>query len=666
MTKLNCSPVLIILFFFSFSFQTSAQTHDIKWGDVPPEHLRMITFEADTAAEAVVLYDYGKLTFDFRSSDPKTVLERHTRIKILKRSGFSYGDISIPYYSKDRHEQVNKVKAIIHNPDGSSQKLGKKDFFEEDIDGKWSKIKFTFPDLQEGSVIEYTYREESKGIFSLPEWYFQHEIPVVWSEYDLFIPKWYTYVTLKQGQFAVSTQTWQQGTYTVSYNDGVNRTNTSNINLEVNHITYAASNLPALREEAYITTMDDYRTRVRFQISGTNYEVYKPIMGDWKTTARKLMEDGSFGEQLNNERYFKDALKDLEPLLSGIQDPAEKVQVIYDFVNQKMEWNGDYGCFVREKLKDCYAQQSGHSGELNLLLLALLKANGIDAHPLMVSTRTNGRMTELYPILEQFNHTMAYVQLGGEWSILDAGNESRPMGIPRINALNGQAWVVNPSDPQWVAIDAEEGSSIYLGEFDLDEEGLLIGELKELHKGYNAVNNREEMDQHNCEKTVKEGYAKAFPDSEISKVTVEDAYEVNKPLSYATQLTIPDMAQSTGEFIYFSPILVKAFKENPFKIKKRTYPVDMPHPIKERYILKLRLPEDYAIEELPEPMRIKMAGGTSTFSYEVKELGGFLQIISSVSFKKSRYEPEEYAALQNFIDLIIEKQEEQIVLKLQE
>jgi len=86
---------LIILFSI---FTLSAQKAPIKWGKVNAADLEMTTYEADPEADAVILTDYADLRFDLSTGELFYMLERHVRIKILKKSAFYQGDISLPYY----------------------------------------------------------------------------------------------------------------------------------------------------------------------------------------------------------------------------------------------------------------------------------------------------------------------------------------------------------------------------------------------------------------------------------------------------------------------------------------------------------------------------------------------------------------------------------------
>jgi len=51
------------------------------------------------------------------------------------------------------------------------------------VNEAYSQKKFAFPNVREGSIIEYKYTMVSPYIFQLDDWKFQYEIPVKWSEF---------------------------------------------------------------------------------------------------------------------------------------------------------------------------------------------------------------------------------------------------------------------------------------------------------------------------------------------------------------------------------------------------------------------------------------------------------------------------------------------------
>ncbi|MEL7121624.1 MAG: transglutaminase, partial [Bacteroidota bacterium] len=86
------SKLLIPLLFLFSVVVLSAQESNIKFGKVSKEELAMTIYPKDSSASAVILHDKGDLNFDFAGNDHGIILEKHRRIKILKKAGFDYGD----------------------------------------------------------------------------------------------------------------------------------------------------------------------------------------------------------------------------------------------------------------------------------------------------------------------------------------------------------------------------------------------------------------------------------------------------------------------------------------------------------------------------------------------------------------------------------------------
>jgi hypothetical protein len=156
-----------------------AQEPDLRWGRVSDEDLRMTAFPDDTSAAALVLFDVADLKFNLSTGDLDYDFTNHRRVKILKRTGFDYADIAIPTYGDER---IVSLKAQLILPNGEKSNVERGDFFEETYDNGSVKVKkFTFPNVQEGAIIEYQYTIKSPYFFQLRSWSFQEDIPVRWS-----------------------------------------------------------------------------------------------------------------------------------------------------------------------------------------------------------------------------------------------------------------------------------------------------------------------------------------------------------------------------------------------------------------------------------------------------------------------------------------------------
>lgn len=656
-------PWTFTLLFVCAAGAVFAQKPPIKWGDIPREDLEMTVYEADSSADAVVLADFGEVVFDFATNDGGYKFTRHRRIKILKRPAFDRADVALPFYSYKNSEGFGKIRAQIFSPDGRKETLRNRDIFEEEVSEYWSQMKFSLPNVQEGSVIEYEYELKAEGLFELPEWYFQEDIPVRWSEYRVHIPQWFHYVTLRQGRQPdiVESNTSQEQIF---FRASGARGSSGTVSAQVTHHRFVMKDVPAMKEEAYITTMDDYLARIRFQLSGTQFEVFKPVLTSWEEVASELMDHASFGAQITKTRYHKDLLEAAQTAMAGAKTDEEKLQAAYAFLTNEMEWDGSTSMYVKDDLETCFEQHKANSGELNLMLIALLRAHGVDARPMLISTRGNGKTVQTYPILDQFNHVLAAVRLDDQIVPADLGSRFRPAGLPRVSSLNSQGWIVDPDNPQWAPINAPESKSVVMADFQLDASGLLTGTMKQYHAGYGAVAAREAFREHpdgaHLQKSLRAFHAEAVVDSFHTK----NLEATGEPLITDVFCRIPGSVQNAGDYLYLSPVILPSLTENPFKVEKRLFPVDIPYPFNEQYIMKLQLPEGYHLEEIPEPVQVTLEGDGAHFNFFIKQSGEReLQVVSRFVVRQLHYEPEAYRGIRELFDRFVEKQREQIVLR---
>ena len=647
-----------------FSFAAFPQSAPMKFGKVPEEDLKMTVYDLDTTAAAVILGDYGNLNFFFATDDVSYRFERHTRIKILKRSGFDKGDINIPYYSKNRFENIKAIKVKVFAPDGTVTEINRGEIFDEEVNEYWSRKRFTCPNLQIGSVIDYEYDTECKSIFQLPTWYFQSDIPVRWSEMRMEIPEWYDYIMVNQGRpLDIFEKDKGKKNYYVSAAFG----GSGKMDVKTNLTRMATKDVPALKEESYITNMEDYYARMRFQLSSVTYSdgVYRQVMSTWEKLAQELKVDDNFGEQLSKKRNYDDVMEAAASSVPKDGTVDEKVGAIYNFLLSNIEVNSSGSIFTAGKLNDCFEKKSARAGEMNLLMIALLREYGVEAHPLLISTRSNGKPMPIYPLVNQFDHVMALVSTGDQYIVVDASNPFRPPGYPAYNSLNGQGFALIEGSPQWIDIPTPSGGDTYLLNFTLSPEGHAEGQFTMSCDGYSAISERQSLHSNPSGDYLQKRLAKKFPDATLDSVSFENQNELSQPFKARAQIKIPSVAMSSGDFIYLTPSILSNFDETPFKLETRLYPVDIPHPFKEQIIVNITLPEGFAVEDLPEPVRMSLPDNAGLFQYQLTQNFNKVQLVSKLQINNLHYEPEEYIGLRNFFSLVEEKIGEQVVLKRQ-
>ena len=120
----------------------------------------------------------------------------------------------------------------------------------------------------------------------------------------------------------------------------------------------------------------------------------------------------------------------------------------------------------------------------------------------------------------------------------------------------------------------------------------------------------------------------------------------------------------TGNFLYIKPLFGESKKENPFNNTSRTCPVEMPYTIDETFIATIYVPENYAVESLPKPVKVKLnEDEESYFEYAIEKQENIISLRSVIKLDRAYYMPAEYELLSKFYKMIVEKHNEGIVLK---
>jgi hypothetical protein len=300
-----------------------------------------------------------------------------------------------------------------------------------------------------------------------------------------------------------------------------------------------------------------------------------------------------------------------------------------------------------------------------MLLLALLRQAGIASQPLLMPLRNRGAPLEIYPLLMQFDHLMILATLDGKQIILDPGSVYRPMGLPRINALNHRAFVANPKNPHWIDVTVPRASKIVMADMVIDEEGMAEVDIKSRLSSYFGFTGRQQLNEmmEDNELPLAEEIIKAYPESELVSHEIPESKEVSGPLTLEMKLKVP-LGESIDDYLYVQPFLFPFIDNGLAEVSQRLYPVDFSYPRQERYIAKITLPEGYVLDELPESQRVMSEDGTIGCTFAVEDKGNSLLSLNfTVTINKTVYAPSEYQAIKQIFERIIDFQESTIVLK---
>src|SRR5690606_20565520 len=158
------------------------------FGQPLPEEFQFDHYKPDLEAPAVVLYERANNFLDIYDGQIMIAKEVYVKIKVFDAKRFENATIEIPYYSeKNNTEKIRNIKAVTHNGALKSY-LPEEEIFTVDEYPRYSAKKFTFPNIQNGSILEYSYRKESLFFSNFGNWQFQGNLPKIYSELHTSIP----------------------------------------------------------------------------------------------------------------------------------------------------------------------------------------------------------------------------------------------------------------------------------------------------------------------------------------------------------------------------------------------------------------------------------------------------------------------------------------------
>ncbi|WP_033961120.1 DUF3857 domain-containing protein [Psychroserpens jangbogonensis] len=673
---------LVIIAILIIAQTVTAQNY--KFGKVSEAELLEKSHPDYPEANAAILYSKQKIAFDYQQG--KGFIQNneiHQRIKIYTKEGFDYATKAISLYVGVRstsREEVMGLKAYTYNIEGGKivkDKLKNDGIFEEETNKFRSTTKFTMPNIKEGCVIEFVYTVQSQ-LLGIDDITFQQLIPINRMEFKIATPEYFKYSkvlnprasfiptleeTKERGQITITSKTRSIGGVAQG-GGGVSTSNNSRTtDYQADVIMANIDNIPPLKDEDYVDNLSNYQAKLIMELEQIAYpsEPIKYLSTTWEKVTKTIYDDSDFGDQLKKKNYYKD---DLDALLSGVpeNDIQQRASLIFNHVKSKVKWNEYYGYSADEGVAKAYKQGSGNSGDINLMLTSMLRYAGLDANPVLISTKSNG--IPLIPTRTGYNYVISAINVDGTIILLDATRKFTTANILPTNTLNwlGRLIKEDGSSAMIDLIPKTSSKESITFNVKLSSDLTASGKVRHQYTNYQAKNIRNKFENFNDDELI-ESLEKDKGEIEISELKLDNMNDVNKPINESYSYVLNNAMEDIGGNLYVTPLLFLADEENPFKEDTRVYPIDFVYPVADKYMVNMMIPEGYAVESLPESVKYQFNGKDGEFTYLAKLNGNFIQFIVSLDLNKTLILPTEYEQFKEFYQLMIEKQTEQVVLK---
>jgi hypothetical protein len=640
---------------------TAVQAQNFDYGKHNPDIFLNDKPNIDSTANAEVIHEFGtgRILHDDNTGSLYLDYIYHVKIKIFDKEGFSQGNVAIPLNVYNNiADEIRDIQATTYNYDSgtiSKSELDVKQVFTENKTRYQRLVKFTMPNLKPGSVIEYTYRIRRQSIFNFSDWEFQSDIPKVHSEFVALIPANYNFNVSLKGMQKLTAQAG------VVEKECLRIAGTP---IDCSKMTYIMKNIPAFQEEAYMTAASNFKSAINFELSDVQYlrGGKSNITKTWKDVDYELTTDAKFGGQMKRKDLF---IAKMPEILKNSSDSLNKAKAVFDYIKAQIKWNNYSGKYAEKDVKKALETHSGNIGDINLALISALSAAGFDTEAVILSTRQNGMVNNLYPVISEFDYVIAKVKVSGVDYLLDASEPLLPFGLLPLRCLNGKGRVIAFKKPSyWYDLKASQKESAKYNLIGtLGADGKITGNLYIYSNGYTAYYKREQIAEAGSIENFVQRYDDRIANLAITKHEISNVDSLDNALVEKYDVVLNYYDGSDYNKLFYNPNFLNQISTNPFNLNERSYPVDMGAATETRVSMMITLPKNFELGEQPKDIAIGLPENGGRYQTFTKFEDNTLNFSSLFQLNKPVYAPEEYLTLKEFYSKIIQQQKIDLILQ---
>lgn len=640
--------IVPVLFFMGFGLSL-ANAKDFD--DVTKKALKQTVNPIDSSAGVAILNSHRDVYFSV-GHETKLVTKVQMRIKFYHDTerAFEYATQHIRLYNRGHdYEKISKISGRTYNlVSGKIEetKMKRGAIFEKELNEQIEEVSFTLPAVKKGSIIDFEYTITSPFVWDIDELVFQYGIPLMQATAEIRTPG-----------IALFKKIFKNG-------DKIEKTVESKtdhrLGMKVNIHKFRVENMPGLKSEKYVDNVKNYRTGVLLElvyIRSANGD-HKQFSIKWKDVVKTIAESEDYERKMNIDRFFKD---DIDALIKSETDSLEIVKKIFDHVKDQIKWNGFYGKYFQNGIRDAYQDHKGNSADINLSLISMLRYAGIEAYPVAISTRKN--LKPLFPTLDQLNYVIAMAEVDNKTYFMDATDTYSKLNLLPIRDYNWKGLLI--SKENWKLVDLiqpPQSEFFQIVNVAFKPDHSITGSVKKKLTNHYAYFFRNEINSSSEQDFVRE------KESDLDNIVIADyvSKHVDLNLGSVTEkytFTYKNAVQTVGDNLFFQPLFFFTEDENPFKSVSRSLPVNFGYPFKDKTLINIKIPEGYTVVSLPKSIQMTLSGGLGEFVYLVSSHGEYISVSLELTMNSSTFDAEKYNELKQFFDHLIQKQMENVVLK---
>jgi transglutaminase-like putative cysteine protease len=601
--------------------------------EITREERELTSVPGHPNAPAVVLYKKATfLVVDRITGDYVPRFAVHVRRKILTEAGKKHAEITLVH---GRYVRLQRLEGRTVLPDGREVPLSDESTFKRRA-SRTDKIFTTsivFPAVEVGAILDYTYElRTSSSSFLHDPWYFQEEIPTLFSEIVYEIPH------------RMPVAAWIQNVM----KNGIKH-QTTDIRGGV-RIHAWGENLPGISQEPYSLPWNDLASFIMLRqlLVRQTPRISKVLFQTWESTCQFFASD--YEKALKKSEAARRRAGEVVAALRGA-GRREQAEAVYRFVRDEIRTSERSGLFLEDGSTADSVLAAGHGGhaEKAVLLQAMLEALSIPSRLAWTAERQGGLINIDFPNPWWFDRVIVAAEIDGKRVFLEPAD--RRLGFGRLSSgLEGMpALLFSTQSPEIVRLPAtpfEENLRRAKVELDLDDKGRLSGRGTLALGGHHAwTRTYWHGDAEATAKAWKEWLEEAFGGFEVSGVKVVEAVEEQR---VEVRWTLSQREEEVlGDEAALSPSRPLGPLTQPFQLPaaQRVSSVLFDFGDRNEVEMTLRWPEGWKLEALPADTQAPGKAGSFTASFEVDEPGRRLTYRRRLDVEEREFGKEQYGAV---------------------
>jgi hypothetical protein len=631
-------------------------------GDDAPDWLRQASSaSAPTYGKlvpAVVLLNERTITV---GEDGKvTTLERYA-VRILSIEGRNAARGSALYTTDTG--KVKDMRAWLVRPSEEVKKYGKDQILDMAIapNDVFNEIRVkainATDEAEVGAVFAYEYTAEDRSVFTQFDWDFQKRLPTLASRFTMNLPAG-----------------WRAEGVTFNH---------PKIEPSINGASYSweLRGLSHIEEEPASPPVTNIAPRLAvsfFPATGAKAGIGKSF-DKWSDVSRWLY-DLSDSQAVANEVMSAK----VRELTANAKTEFEKIQAIGRFAQSVNYVSiqtgvGRGGGYRPHSAIDVFTKSYGDCKDKANLMRAMLKVAGIPSYLVSIYSGDPTYVREEWPSPQQFNHCIIAVKVSDETKaptiithptlgrllIFDPTDSNTPVGDLPDHEQNSLALIIAAEAGSLVRMPGTPPEANRVErqiEAVLSADGSLNAKVTERTAGQSAVDERRafrDLSKPDYLKLIERWITRSVSGSSVAKVeptdnSIEGRFALNVEFSAGRYAQLMQ-----GRLLVFKPTIIDRREFLVLSDKTRKHPVVLDsHAYTES--VRVKLPEGFVVDEIPEATKMEAAFGSYSTTYEVKD--GTLHFTRNLVVRNTTIPVSDYDKVKRFFSMIYAAEQSPIVL----